>query len=242
MRIGTWNLECVVFGERNADRLAHLNARDADIWILTETHEEIDLKSTHPHHVRSNDRPRSSNSMHWVSIWSRFPIVSNVEAVDAVRSAICIVEAPIGQLCLFGTVWPWHSDQGEYPYDKVSGAWVRQPHVVAQQHQEWLRLRESYQGAALCVAGDLNMTFGGPGNYGSREGRAACAKAMDQLDLACTTAWANVPPGLLEWSPIDHVLLPNEIARRTRVVDAWRGKPGDPKRLSDHSGIVVEVS
>jgi len=241
MRIGVWNLECVNFKERNAERLAFLLERNADIWVLTETHEEIDLSPSHVHAAQSKARARSRNTMHWVSIWSRYPVIASLETKD-VRTAAAIIDSPLGQMLVFGTVWPWHSDTGEYPGDPAWTNWLRQAPAIAQQAGQWTELVKQWQGSILCVAGDLNMTFGGPGAYCSREGRLEAALAMQAHDLVCTTAWARLPRDALDRAPIDHILLPHAIGCRTRVCDAWPGHPADPSRLSDHSGLIVEIS
>ena len=241
MRIGVWNLECVVHKDRNAARLDFLRSRDADIWVLTETHAEIDLSLSHPHAVHSAQRNRSRNGMHWVSIWSRFPIVEAPKSGD-VRTAIALLDAPIGPVLMFGTVWPWHSDNGEYPGDKTGTNWARQAPAIAQQEQEWSRLKAAWPDSVLCVAGDLNMTFGGPFPYASKAGRIEAALAMQRHDLICTTAWSRLPHGVLDRAPIDHVLLPRPVADRAHVSGLWRGRPREPDRLSDHSGLVVEVA
>lgn len=241
MRIGVWNLECVAHKDRNPARLDFLRARDADIWVLTETHAEIDLSLSHPHATHSPQRTRSRNDMHWVSIWSRFPIVEAIQSED-VRTAIALLDAPIGRMLLFGTVWPWHSDNGEFPGDKTLTNWTRQAPVIAQQGEDWSRLKAERPNSILCVAGDLNMTFGGPFPYASKAGRIEAALAMQRHDLICTTEWARLPHGALDRAPIDHVLLPRLIADRTRVADTWRGHPREPDRLSDHSGLVVEIA
>ena len=241
MRIGVWNLECVVHKDRNPARLDFLRARDVDIWVLTETHAEIDLSASHPHAVHSAQRNRSRNGMHWVSIWSRFPVVEMPKSED-VRTAIALLDAPIGPMLVFGTVWPWQSDNGEYPGDKTWASWARQAPVVAQQAEQWSRLKAEWPQSILCVAGDLNMTFGGPFPYASKAGRAEAASAMQRHDLVCTTAWSRLPEGALDRGPIDHVLLPRPIADRTHVSDLWRGRPRQPDRLSDHSGLIVEIA
>lgn len=241
MRIGVWNLECVNHKDRNAARLAFLRERDADIWVLTETHAEVDLSPTHREVAKSKPRAKSRYGMHWVSIWSNFPLVESVASGD-VRTAIAVLDAPVGPLLVFGTVWPWQTDRGEHPTDQSIPDWARQAVVIKQQQGQWAYLKRKYPTATLCVAGDLNMTFGGPRAYYAREGRLEAALAMQAHDLVCTTAWARVPVGALDRAPIDHVLLPHELAMRTRVCDTWRGAPRDPNRLSDHSGLIVEIA
>lgn len=241
MRVGVWNLECVAHKDRNPARLDFLRAREVDIWVLTEAHAEVNLSQSHPYAVHSAPRVRSRNGMHWVSIWSRFPIVAGIESGD-VRTAIALLDTSQGQMLVYGTVWPWHSDKGEHPGDQTLANWARQAPVIAQQAAEWSQLKMEWPDAALCVAGDLNMTFGGPGSYASKAGRVEAEMAMRSHDLICTTAWSRLPEGVLDRGPIDHVLLPRPIADRTRIVEVWPGHPRKPDRLSDHSGLIVEIA
>jgi hypothetical protein len=44
LRIGTWNVE-YASAARNPQRLSRLHAADADIWVLTETQDGLDLGS-----------------------------------------------------------------------------------------------------------------------------------------------------------------------------------------------------
>ncbi len=63
---------------------------------------------------------------------------------------------------------------------------------------------------------------------------------MAAAGLACATHFERVPPGLLRYGLIDDVLLPVETLPESRVVGAWEGIV-EGRRLSDHSGVVVEV-
>jgi hypothetical protein len=76
---------------------------------------------------------------------------------------------------------------------------------------------------ALCVAGDLHMSVGGKHYYGTSIGRTRLGEALQRNGLACMTEWDRIPGGMLRHSPIDHILLPKDIADRTRVTDAWEG-------------------
>jgi endonuclease/exonuclease/phosphatase family metal-dependent hydrolase len=46
--------------------------------------------------------------------------------------------------------------------------------------------------------------------------------------------------GRLKHAPIDHILISKSLAKSSRVVAAWEGTTLDGRRLSDHSGLVVE--
>jgi hypothetical protein len=43
LKIGTWNVQYGRGAEKNATRLGLLLAHKADVWVLTETHSDLDL-------------------------------------------------------------------------------------------------------------------------------------------------------------------------------------------------------
>jgi endonuclease/exonuclease/phosphatase family metal-dependent hydrolase len=65
---------------------------------------------------------------------------------------------------------------------------------------------------------------------------------MSNNSLVCTTEYGRIPEECRLTNPaIDHVLISKGIADNSRVVETWEGKQPDGTRLSDHSGIVVEL-
>lgn len=144
-------------------------------------------------------------------------------------------------LVVFGTVLPWQFDRGSArPGVKIKN-WTEQYRVIVEQAQEWRSLRQRNQEAALIVAGDLNMDLGGRHFYGTAHGRALLRQGMSLNQLICASETPFVPSGFLVHPPIDHVLIPAEWEGHSRVVEAWEGMQ-EGLRLSDHSGLVVEVS
>ena len=73
MRIATWNLEHPDPKDTvlNLARMEKIREIEADIWILTETHEVIDLSATHhgSSTLTSPRKPRSGEAC--VAVWSR---------------------------------------------------------------------------------------------------------------------------------------------------------------------------
>ncbi len=240
MRIGTWNVEYGAGAEKNARRMAILVRHAADLWVLTETHDNLDLSASHVP-IHSRQRPHGRPGGRWVSIWTRFPVLHSVEVIDPVRTVAAMVMVPTGPLLVYGTVMPWASDRGDAPFGAPVRAWSEHHRVVAQQGEEWAALRERYPGVDLCVAGDLNMNLGGKHYYGTAHGRRLLREAMMAHDLFCATETEQVPAGSLAHPPIDHVLLPTAWAPRTAVIATWEGRDGPEPRMSDHSGLVVAV-
>ncbi len=234
MRIGTWNVEYAAGAAKNAARLLRLRDARADLWVLTETHDDLDLGPTHTA-VRSEQRPTGRAGARWVTIWSAFPVVRSVATRDPVRTTAAIVDAPRCPLLVYGTVMPWHTDPGP-----TGGArnWVEHHRVVPEQAREWLELRDAHPGIAMCVAGDFNMDLGGRHYYGTTAGRAALVEGLRAVELVCLTSTDRVPAGRLSHAPIDHVCVSAGIAEDASVVEAWDGSV-EGVRLSDHSGLVV---
>ncbi|XYD10157.1 hypothetical protein R1A27_06490 [Methylobacterium sp. NMS12] len=240
MRIGTWNVEYAAGADKNARRRDVLQQHDCDLWVLTETHDELAPSENHMA-VHSAQRPTGRPGGRWASIWTRYPVVQQLEVVDPRRTVAAMVEAPTGPLIVFGTVLPWASDRGDADPGTPVRGWSELHRVVVQQGQEWAALRERYPDADLCVAGDLNMNLGGKHYYGTAQSRRLLREAMAACGLFCATETERLPAGRLAHPPIDHVLLPLAWEPRTAVVAAWEGKALPVPRLSDHSGLAVSV-
>lgn len=241
MRIGTWNVEYAAGQEKNVRRRDILDHHNCDVWVLTETHDELELTATHTA-VHSAQRRTGRLGGRWASIWTRYPVLRQLETVDPRRTVAALVEAPLGALMIYGTVMPWASDRGDAEPGTPVRNWSELHRVVVQQGEEWAALRCRHPEADLCIAGDLNMNLGGKHYYGTAQSRRLLREAMAASGLFCATAAERVPADALAHPPIDHVLLPAAWEARTEIVAAWEGKAGQGSRLSDHSGLAVAVS
>lgn len=65
--------------------------------------------------------------------------------------------------------------------------------------------------------------------------------ALSGAGLACVTETERLPHGILRHPPIDHIALSEDLAPCATVVGAWEGTDAEGHRLSDHSGLVVEI-
>ena len=238
LRIGTWNVAYATVPERNVLRLARLRAEGADIWVLTETHDDLDLSDTHTAISTTQRRTRDAGSR-WTTIWTRFDVIEGIAVEDQHCTVAALLDTPAGRVAVYGTVLPWHTDVG--PDGGPTKNWTEQDRVLPLQLAEWRRMQERFPDAALVVAGDLNMSLGGKHYYGTKRGRKALRDGLVELGLACATEWGLLPPHALQHSPIDHVVVPEAWLARTRVVAAWEGTDDTGRKLSDHSGMVVEV-
>lgn len=239
MRIGTWNVEYAAGSEKNAKRMEIIRANPADVWVLTETHDDLDLSATHSA-IHSHQRTAKREGARWVSIWSTFEVLYRIEVVDPERTAAAMLNTPLGLMVVYGTVLPWHSDRGKHAEDVEVPYWSEHHREIPRQAAEWSALRDRHKYALMCVAGDLNMNIDGPHYYGTKLGRSLLTDAMDANRLTCVTSTDRLPAGALRHPPIDHVLLSDNVAIKASVTSAWEGTQGG-SRLSDHSGLVITV-
>jgi endonuclease/exonuclease/phosphatase family metal-dependent hydrolase len=239
LRIGTWNVEYAYVKRLDALRKV-LESNAADIWILTETHDDL-VPSRCTHFAHSGPRPKNWNSIRegsrWVSIWSKYPVIRDLslETQDSLRTVAALIDlGTSGKLLVYGTVIPWKNDR---QYEGIKN-WSEHHRVIPEQCDEWLELQNAYRDVPLCVAGDFNTDLGTGSYYGTKLGIELLRKGMDACGLFCATDPTNMPKGLLPDPPIDHIALPNSWQSRTSVVSAW---PRSKGVLSDHSGIIVEI-
>jgi len=237
MRIGTWNVEYADVSRLDALHQVLAN-NHADIWVLTEAHDDVvPANCTYVDH--SEPRPKNwwriRPGSRWVSIWSTYPIIKQLmlRSGDNERTVSALID--LGEekrLLVYGTVLPWKDDR------KISG-WSEHERVISLQGAEWMELRRQYPDTPLCIAGDLNTDMAAGRRYGSIAGITALRTAFSNVEVFCATEPNLFPAGLLPVLPIDHIALPVEWSNVTSVVAAW---PADKAKLSDHSGMVVEVN
>jgi endonuclease/exonuclease/phosphatase family metal-dependent hydrolase len=236
MRIATWNVEYAT-KSKNERRLRRIREIDCDVWILTETHDDLNLGPSH-RAVTTTRRSPGCPGGRWTTIWSRFPVTQELPVEDSNRTVAAILDAPGRPLLVYGTVLPWHTDKGSA---ERARSWEEQYRVIPAQGREWASLREQHPNVDLCVAGDLNMNLGGPHHYGTRKGREMLRAALDAAGLVCVTETERVPAGKLDHGPIDHVCVSARLASRAKVHDAWEGVDAEGVHMSDHCGIAVEI-
>jgi hypothetical protein len=237
MRIGTWNVEGGV-GSRNPDRLAILRARDAAVWVLTETHLALDLSDTHVR-VSSEPRPGARDGSSWVTIWSRFPLLRTLSVPDPRRMVAAVFKTPTGPLAVAGVVLPWHSDRGDVASDPPPRNWHEHRRVVRNQMPVLLSgLRLEAPDARRVVAGDFNTDLARPYSYGLVAERRELIRLLDEETLVCHTAGERYPEPSADRNLIDHICTNWGPAQKVKT---WAGKDGGRPRLSDHPGVVVTL-
>jgi hypothetical protein len=234
-------------------RMAILTAHDADIWVLTETHADLDLSDTQlrggaaagPPPADAEVKPGST----WVTIWSRYRPLWAVSVPDHRRMVAAVLDAPGGPVAVAGVVLPWHSDVGDSPADPPPAQWHEHRRVLRDELPLLLRtLRRESGGSRRVVAGDFNSHLALPYPlsypYPPDEGlRRELAALLGRESLVCHTAEVPrpepLPPGCVPQMLIDHVC---SDMRREGPAEPWPGTNDHGRKLSDHAGVIVTLA
>lgn len=216
-------------------------AADADIWFLTETHEDVEPSRGFFSCFSGSPDRASKEGERWVGIWSRWPIEPlDSYSSDSARCAVGrIADSPIGEVILFGTVLPWTNE-----WQGIPGADAQAfEAALALQKSDWLRLSQDFPKATLIVAGDFNQDLAPRHYYGSKKKRSLLESALVECDLVALTSGLGDP--IARYSPpmacIDHICLSSG---RGWVLDSstrWPDAPRPVASLSDHFGVSVRL-
>jgi hypothetical protein len=244
VKIATWNLARVL--PKNTQRCAEivrwLDAVDADVWVLTETHDSV---SPGPGYSAVStgqpDRPGEPGER-WATIWSRLPTEPLPPTRDPARTVAALVQPPHGApLVVYGTVLPWlGSPWRDFPAD--NGLAFRA--ALAAQLADWITLVRQFPDGDLCVIGDLNQDLSRRFYYGSRANRTALLDALATVRLSALRADPSDPVRALAplLASIDHICVPTRVAQRGSArLELWPpGNAPDPL-LSDHFGVAADL-
>jgi endonuclease/exonuclease/phosphatase family metal-dependent hydrolase len=250
MRIATWNIERPKNSTSPQSQrvLSKIQEIEADIWILTETHDAICPGSGY--YAASTPTVTESPIYHAVgehktTIWSRWPILEQWDPATPHRAACAAIETPLGGLVVYGTVIPYHG--ARWPYGTPRN-WDAHYAAIATQGADWSRLRRKYLTHGLCVAGDLNQTRTGRLRYGSKWGRALLDLALaenqlvgvTQADFSAAEKLSQEDQTLLTQC-IDHICLDGRWASFVTQTGIWPNHTAAGEYLSDHGGVFVDL-
>lgn len=238
MKIATWNLDRPWKNGRlrRADlQREQIRSIGADIWVLTETWNEIKLPGFHgvstPSSLGTYDASESA-----VAIW--VPEAWGLRTLEVTTANLCVELLPPdaeSPMLVYGTIITWHGDPG-------AKNWVKHLEEVERQTTEWVRLRRDFPIHRLIVAGDFNMTLHSDKGYGHQEGRQTVRERLPLAGIDCVTAIdiRAAAHGSLERDNIDHICIDQRLSLVTKPY-AIPGSTKKGERMSDHNGMVVEV-
>lgn len=220
MKIINWNV-----GRPSAQRAEpikkELLSREADIIVLTETANHIELTETY-NLVQTNtlspdhDGVQYKASENRVSIWTKYPVKKQYKTSDCYTSVCADIETPIGVLTLYGTIIGVFGGKGERFNDDLDNL--------------LLDIHEQPNKYSLCLVGDFNTSFSGY-VYPSFFARQILTTLLDQRELINTTKDIE--------DCVDHIAISKLfIAERTVTIETWN----NDMQLSDHIGTAITIN
>ena len=220
MKIATWN---VARPTKNSKRipeiLDHIKNVDADILVLTETNDFLDLGNSYNCFYSSKpEEDIFKEGEKRIAIYSKYPAIGPIETFRS-DTSICInFDTPIRHIAVYGTII---GNTGNKSKDFIID--------LNAQLNDFDRIGKTNN---LCICGDLNTSFS-DNYYFTNEGRDKLNKAFETLELL------NLTAGIHE--NIDHIILPKKLIDNKNIVNGKWNKPVD-KKLSDHMGVFVIIS
>jgi endonuclease/exonuclease/phosphatase family metal-dependent hydrolase len=243
IRIATWNVQRLKLSEvkRRDHLLMAIQAMQADIWILTETHASLSPGLGFTSATTEESDPIHEPGETWVTIWSRFPIEPIARTSDPSRAcAARIVPNGSRPLVGYGTVLPWIGSTWQ-GIPSANGAAFSA--ALNAQLSDWVSLQREHPDCDFVLAGDFNQDMSTSHYYGSRRNREALEGAITTAKLRCLTA-AGLDP-VLKHAPshasIDHICASAGLVSVSSPV-SWPISNNPQKGLSDHFGVLVELA
>jgi hypothetical protein len=243
INIATWNVQRPKLSQvkRRHLLLKSIQAMQADIWILTETHASLS-----PGLDFTSATPEESDPIHepgeaWVTIWSRFPMESVTRTSDPARTCAARI-LPNGSrpLVVYGTVLPWIGSTWQ-SIPSANGAAFSA--ALNAQCSDWLSLQREHLDCDFVLADDFNQNLSPSHYYGSRQNREALQSAIAAAGLRCLTA-ADLDP-ILQHAPnhasVDHVCVSSGLGLVGSPI-SWPQSDKPQKGLSDHFGVLAEIA
>ena len=239
-RLATWNLAVPASASRRDRIEPWLEQVAADVWVLTESHAELDRRFAH-HHSSSPGRDGDEDVR---SRWVTIGCASDIEALpvsDPVRSAAGRLElSGVGHCVVFGTVLPWLGSRWRDVEARDGNAFAAALEV---QCADWVRLRARYPEDEFFLMGDFNQDLAETHYYGSRRNRAALGEALETAGLVAWTSgdFDPVRRGSPPSACIDHICGRSDSSWRVGATHRWPQTAKPDPSLSDHFGVAVDL-
>ena len=245
MRIANWNLQRVHPSESRAERIVkQLKLVQADIWVLTETHELISPGELFSSVMSGMHDAESKPGEHWAGIWSRFPLKHLPSFVsDESRCTAALIKHPeIGEVTVYATVLPWIGSAWR-DIEAAGGAAFEA--ALNTYTTDWQKLRAAFPNALHVVAGDFNQDLAPYHYYGSKIQRAVLQDALVAAHMKAVTGGLNDPVGTdiaNRHACIDHICISDSPAVQVIKTTRWPGAGKPDLQLSDHFCLAVDLT
>lgn len=239
LRICNWNIDrSGVRGRwRSELQVKHIAAQQADIAVITEVHDTLEIEGLRPVCFSADGQPPYQRFEHAVGVWTRLPVLDTLP-VRTPRLATCVLLASTqGSLVVYGTILPYREEGAAQGLPR----WQGHRDALELQLEDWADIRRQFPDHHLVVAGDFNMTLPPSNAYVDQTSRDRLLQACGTLGLDVLTG-DDVRPTVGR-SNIDHVLGSSRLVS-TRPTDYWMAHGtvnGEQRALSDHNGVTVTL-
>lgn len=241
LKLATWNVMLPVSKCRREALRSHTDQQQADVWVLTETHDGF--TPGHPYsHSSAAGRDGGHEAEHrWVTIWSRYPIDPLTTRDDVRTAAVRITRESSRPFIVYGTVLPWlgSSWQGH-----VSKRGVAFGESLAVQAADWRQFRHQFPKDEIFVLGDFNQDMVSPRYYGSRANRSALETALQEAGLVALTGGEGDPirRDSAPCACIDHICARADSDWPAESAIRWPDLSSPARWLTDHFGVSISFA
>ena len=221
MKIATWNLERPTKnGHKTPVILQYLQKIDADILVLTETNECIDLGNEYEHYQTNKyEGVNCKKGDRQVSIFSKYPITQHLKTFRTDTSLCVEISTPLGNLIVYGTIIGNFGNRGDQFKNDLD--------------KQLLDFEKYAKSNNFCIIGDLNISFS-DNYYFTKEGRSKLKNSFELLGMKILTEQIA--------NNIDHIILSNDFLKHLKFKEGfWNDTENKKERLSDHKGVFVEI-
>ena len=223
MKIATWNIERPTKnGKTSKEIISFLSVLNADILVLTETNEFIDLGSNYSvkHTSVLQDKMYKTGERR-VSIFSQFPFSNKKFETFNSDTALCeSIETSLGELTIYGTILGVFGNKGKQFKDDLEKQLLDFENITKQTKN-------------FCIIGDLNISFA-DNYYFTKVGREKLNSSFEKHQMKNYTADLK--------HNIDHIILTEKFVGKNKVVTSyWNETENKKTRLSDHKGVMIKI-
>lgn len=220
MKIATWNIERPSLTSKRLPLIIErLKQVDADILILTETNDTIDLGEAYTTFNTTELKETFYKAGEKrVSIYSKYKSKGQLKTFREDTSLCVILQTPLGDLAVYGTIIGTNGSKRQNFTDDLALQLIDFDNIASDDN--------------LCIAGDLNISFG-DNYYYTKDGREKLNSSFSKLNLLNLTS--------SERNNIDHIVVTKTfIGERAPERETWNNPP-DRKSYSDHQGVAVTI-
>lgn len=249
-KIANWNLERPKSKTKKTklaiEKILEINA---DIIVLTETSKSVDLREFYPFQISTKSYERTPDEQ-WVTIWSKWEIMKQIETFDNFRTVSGIIKSPFGDIIVFGTIIPYHqAGVSGIRYGNLNyKIWEYHEKDLYAQSENWKKLIETEK-LPLFVIGDFNQARFNNQGYGTARVREILTNLLNDLDLECITEIDFSEKYLTEdpikkkiRNNIDHICVSKSLLKEMKKIEvgAWNNFTENGEYMSDHNGVYIE--